>query len=452
MSIPERFSLTKGAKKIFVNSGYLFFEKILNMGLSFIVSIYVVRYLGPEEYGLWQYSISLVALIMPLGRLGTTHLAIRDLVLSSNEERKCEILGTVFTLMFITGIIGAIIISFIGSQIETEKVVIVLIIIASTELFFQGLEVFDYWFQSKVLSKYSVLAKSAAQVTVTLLKLFFVFFDLGLILISFTVVIGGIIRSTLYIYFYLKKNESITKWKFDSFYAKNLLKNSWPLIISGLSLAIYMKIDQVMLRNMVSAVAVGNYAVAVKLSGIWYFIPMSVISSVFPSIINSKKDSLRKYNNRLQYLYTILVFIAFIIAVPMTFLSDFLVQFLFGSEYIDAGKVLSIHIWAGIFVFMGVARSKWIINENYQFYGMLFNIIGAVTNVLLNLIFIPKYGIVGAAWATVISQALSAWFLAIFVKETRIAFFMHSKAMLNTILLYPVYTSIKEVYEEAVGN
>lgn len=450
MALIDRLGLKSGASKILINSGYLFFEKFLNLGLAFIVSIYVIRYLGPEKYGLWQYSVSLVALILPLGRLGTPHLAIRDLVLKDDDQsQKRKILGSIFTLMLSAGIVGAILISVIGFKVNPDKVVRILILIASTELIFQGFEVFDYWFQSKVLSKYSVIAKSVAQVLVTLLKVVFVFFDLGLILISATLIIGGVIRGFIYLYYYIREDESVLKWEFDKVYVINLLRNSWPLIISGLSLAIYMKIDQVMIRNILGDIEVGNYAVAAKLSEIWYFIPMSVISSVFPSIINSKKESISKYNKRMQYLYNILSFIAFCIAIPMTFLSDSIVKLLFGIEFIEAGTVLSIHIWAGIFVFMGVARSKWIVNENYQFYGMIFNVIGAFVNVVLNLFLIPQFGILGAAWATVISLALSGWLLALCVQKTRIAFYMNSKAIMNTILVFPVIKSVKQIYRDS---
>ena len=202
-------------------------------------------------------------------------------------------------------------------------------------------------------------------------------------------------------------------------------------IISGLSLAIYMKVNQVMLKEMSDAVSVGNYAVTVKLSELWYFIPMTIASSVFPSIISSREHSKEKYYNRLQYFYDIMVAMAFLIAIPMTFLSEIIIELLFGTEYKLAGAIVSIHMWSGIFVFLGVARGKWIITENFQFYGMIFTITGAVVNVVLNLLFIPEYGGIGAALAIVVSQALSAWLLAGLFEKTRSAFKQHSVSFLH---------------------
>ena len=175
---------------------------------------------------------------------------------------------------------------------------------------------------------------------------------------------------------------------------------------------------------------------------------MVVISSVFPSIIRSKNESLKKYYNRLQQLHSVMAAMAIFIAVVITICSQFLVVVLYGEEFSSAGIVLSIHVWAGIFVFLGVVRSKWIVNENYQIYGMIFNLSGAIVNILLNVFFIPRYGILGAAWATVISQALSATFLAILFHKTRVMFFMHIKSITGVLLLFPAYKDIKEIYHQ----
>jgi len=154
--------------------------------------------------------------------------------------------------------------------------------------------------------------------------------------------------------------------KFKRETAVSLLKDSWPLILSSMVIAIYMKIDQVMIKEMLDAEAVGNYAAAVRLSEAWYFIPMVISSSLFPAIINAKKISEKLYYDRLQKLYNLMVWMAISIALPMTFLSDWIVNLLYGAKYSEAGDVLMIHIWAGVFVFLGVASGKWFVAENLQ--------------------------------------------------------------------------------------
>jgi len=440
----KSINFSSGFKKILSNTGYLFGEKVFNMGLSLLVGIWVARYLGPGDFGLWQYANSLVGLVTTVATLGTTNIVIRDLV-NEPEEEEDRILGTSFILMLGAGAVAAIIIIGVGFWLNNETVTRWLIVIASVNLILVAFNAFDYWFQSKVLSKYSVYARTIAQVVVSVLKVLFILLSLSVIYFAMTVIVGGILRSIVWLYSYEKQEKKVTNWGFDPDYAKGLLKDSWPLILSGLSVAVYMKIDQVMLKSMMDANAVGNYAVAVRVSELWYFIPMTVASSVFPAIIQSKKDSIEKYHRRLQYLYDVMAGMAIAIAIPMTFLSDWLIQLLFGSEYALAGGVLAVHIWAGIFVFLGVARGKWIINENYQFYGMVCTVSGALANVVLNIWLIPLLGIMGAAWATVASQAIAAWLLGYFLQEIKISSKMIAKAIISSILIYPCYKSVKNI-------
>ena len=188
-----------------------------------------------------------------------------------------------------------------------------------------------------------------------------------------------------------------------------------------------MKIDQVMIKEMMNAEAVGQYAAAVRLSEAWYFIPMVIASSLFPAIINAKKQSKELYYARMQKLYDLMVWMAIAIALPMTFLSDWIVALLYGEQYNEAGSVLMIHIWAGIFVFLGVASGKWFLTENLQIFSTINTTIGAIVNILLNYILIKNIGIEGAAWATLISYFIAAYFGLLFFKKTRINFLIYQK-------------------------
>jgi O-antigen/teichoic acid export membrane protein len=211
--------------------------------------------------------------------------------------------------------------------------------------------------------------------------------------------------------------------------AKNLLKDSWPLILNLVFVSIYMRVDQVMIKEIMNSNAVGQYSAAVSLSQAWYFIPSIIGSSLFPAIVNAKNISNELYYDRLQKLYDLMVIFAIVIAIPMTFVSDFLVEILFGDEFVLTGKVLSIHVWAGVFVFLGVSTSKWILTENLQRYSSICLFIGMLSNIALNLIMIPSFGIVGAAVATIISQSISVLFAPLLFKKIRPSFFMMVKAL-----------------------
>jgi O-antigen/teichoic acid export membrane protein len=212
--------------------------------------------------------------------------------------------------------------------------------------------------------------------------------------------------------------------------AISLLKDSWPLILSGVVISVYMKIDQVMIKEMMNNEAVGQYSAALRLSEVWYFIPMVIANSLFPAIINAKNQSEKLYYDRLQKLYDFMTWMAIFIALPMTFLSDWLINLLFGEEYHQAGNVLMIHIWASVFVFLGVASSKWFISENLQKYSFYRTLTGAIINILLNYIMIPLYGILGAAMATLISQSIASYFFNITNKKLRYTFLLQTNAIL----------------------
>lgn len=441
------YSISKGFEKILSNTGFLVGEQVINMGLSFLVGIWVARYLGPEDLGLWQYAQSLVGLGTAVATLGASQIVVRDLV--NNPEDEGRILGTTFILIICSGVATSLVIGCVGWWQNEETLVRWLVVIASVNLLFQAFNVFDFWFQSKVLSKYSAYARTMAQIIISALKVTFIILGLTLIYFALTVVVASIIRALVWIYNYNKKSILIKDWHFDASYAQQLLINAWPLILTGVSTSIYMRIDQVMLKSMAGADAVGNYAVAVMISEMWYFIPISITSSVFPAIVNSSRDSESKYNNRLQLLYDAMAGVGVLIAIPITLLGDLLITILFGPEFNLASKVLVVYVWSAVFVFLGVARSSWLINENFQKFGMVFMVIGACSNIVLNVWLIPNYGIVGAAWATIFSQGLSSWFLTIIFAKTRIVFYMHTKSLVKALLIIPSFATFRQILTEA---
>lgn len=182
---------------------------------------------------------------------------------------------------------------------------------------------------------------------------------------------------------------------------------------------IYMRIDQIMIKHMMTNKDVGLYSSAVKLSEIWYFIPIIITSSLFPAIINAKQKNEELFTKRVQNLYDLVFWLAIIVAIPISIFSKQIIIIIFGKEYQMAYKVLAIYVWQGIFVSLGVANSKWLIIENLQIIVTLNTIVGAVSNVVLNFILIPKLGITGAAIATIISYGLAIFFFQIFFKKTR---------------------------------
>ena len=429
----------QGFMKYFKNTSWLFGEKILRMIVGLFVGIWVARYLGPEQFGLLSYAQSFVGLFTAFATLGLDGIVVRELV--KNDSRRAELIGTAFWLKFFGAfavlLILAIAINFTSNDTYTNTLVF---IIASATIF-QSFNVVDMYFQSKVMSKYVVYANIVTLFISSVIKVVLILNEAPLIAFAWVVLFDSFVLACGFIYFLLKNSAfSIKNLKFKRETAVSLLKDSWPLILSGIVISIYMKIDQIMIKEMLDSEAVGQYAAAVRLSEAWYFIPMVIASSLFPAIVNAKKISEELYYERLQRLYDLMLWMAIFIALPMIFLSDWLVDLLYGSQYNQSGDILMVHIWAGTLVFFGVVRHKWIIVQNLQKYEIYIDIIGAIANIIFNLFLIPIYGAMGAAYATLISYFVGSIGVSLFVKEFHISIFMYMKAF-----LYPVRVLRKDL-------
>jgi polysaccharide transporter, PST family len=414
---------------IIANIGWLFLDKIVRMGVGLYITLYIARYLGASQFGTFNYAIAFAAMFSPIATLGLDAVVIRYLV--NDVSSKQQILPTVFWLKLI-GSLGALFLS-VGSIYlfrHNDALTISLVAVLTGVGVVQTFDTIDIWFQSQVESKYTVVAKNSAFILTALLRVMLI--ESKAPLIAFA--IAGLVEAGLgalgLVILFKARGNTLNFWQGDTSLAKKLLKESWPLILSGLSIMIYMRIDQIMLGQMIGEKAVGIYSAATRISEIWYFIPTTIASSIAPSIYAAKKISEQVYYQKIRRFIRSMVFVAIIIAIPMTFLSSFVVTTLFGNEYIEAGGILAVHIWAAVFVFMGVATSPWFNAEELNHLSFHRTFLGAVINVGLNLVLIPAYGGIGASVATVISQAFASFLSNIISPETRTIFKVQLRALL----------------------
>lgn len=418
-----------GFLKYFKNTIWVLFEKILRITIGLFIGIWVVRYLGPNDFGVFSYVSSIVYFFIVISNLGLDGIVVRELIKSTEKEN--EFIGTAFSLKLIAAIITIFVVGiylFSSSIFDYRTSILAFIIISA--IVFQSFNVIDFYFQSKVLSKYVVYSHILCHLITSLIKIYLILLKAPLIAFGCVVFFEAFVTASGLVYFYYKTGNDFRKWKFDYVIAKYLLKNSWPFIFSGILIAIYMKIDQVMLNFMLGSEAVGIYAAAARLSEMWYFIPVTIASSLFPAIVNAKSISKELYESRLQHLYDLMVILSFTIAILFTFFSSTIVDLLFGGAYAKSAPILSVHIWSGVFVFIGVAGEKWLLNENYQIFFTTYTLVGSFMNIILNYLFISKYGIIGAAWATFIAQFIASYFCQWFFKKTRPNFYRMSKSLL----------------------
>jgi len=412
-------------------------EKIVRILISFVVTIFVVRYLGPKDFGLLSYAISFYGLFSAISILGLETITIRELV--KNPDKRDDLLGSVFLLRLLGGVCTIIFIAITLYFSGESTNISILILIVSSSAIFHSFSVVDYYFRAEVKAKYSVYVFFSAVLVVAIIKIMLIIFEAQLIYFAIAFSVEFILAAAGFMVVYRFNKLKLSGWRFNKKIAVSLLKDSWPLILSGLVVSVYMKVDQVMIKNMLNSEEVGFYAAAVKLSEAWYFIPVALTSSLFPAIVNAKKISEEFYNNRMQKLYDILAWLAIAIALPVSIFSSDIIRIIFGNEFISAAPVLTIYVWAGVAVFLGVASNQYLVNENYTKLSFFRTFIGMIFNVVLNFILIPKYGIVGAAVATLISYSV-ATFSLIFIKKT----FHQIVMMLKSIFLITFFQYLFE--------
>lgn len=403
--------LSPDLRQIISNVGWLSLEKVLSITINLTVGIYVIRYLGSVQFGQFSYCLSLVGMFEAIAKLGLDAIVLRTLV--KEEESTTDILGTALILKLLGSLATWMLIFGVTQAMKSDPQVNWMIMVIALGLILRPTEVIDFWFRSQVRAKPVALVRSLKLLIGSAIKISFIALGYSLTAFVWLLLAEEILRAlgTVLIYWRFSRlnpvpSLSLSRWTFNFARAKEMLQDSWPLILSGVMITIYMKIDQVMLGNMASNEAVGNYAAAVKFSEVWYFFPMAICTSIFPSIIQAKQKSDRAYYAKLQQLYDLMAWLSLVIAVVMTFASGLLVQTILGTEYLAAGHILALHIWAGPFVFLGVARSQWLMAENLTRLSFACTSLGMVANLALNFWLIPAYGGSGAAIATVISYGV----------------------------------------------
>jgi PST family polysaccharide transporter len=408
------------------------FERIVNMTIRFFVGVWVVRYLGPDHYGVYSYVLSLAVLFETFTALGLDNIVVREC--SRDRVRNDKVLATAFWLRFGGAVVGYAAVASTVLSLEESWLVQIAVLIIACRMFFNTSLIADFWFQSQIQSKYSVYVRGTASAVAAGLQVAAILADLGVLVFIAILVVRSAVQALGFAIAMRQRGPSLRRLLPSAQLGRRLLRDAWPLMISAFSTMVYMKVDQIMLRSMVGEAEVGIYASAVKLSEVWYFLPMAIANSVFPEIVRSREQvSPERYQRRLQRFYDALAALAYGVAIPVSLLAPVLVPLLFGQEYAGAVPTLQIHVWSFVFIALGVGRGKWLVAENMTKIAMGATVLGALTNVGINWFVIPNHGGIGAAWATMISYAIYAYFALALVAKTRFTFWQLSKAIVAPV-------------------
>jgi O-antigen/teichoic acid export membrane protein len=391
----------------FDNIFWLASEKAIQFLVALFVGAYVARYLGPGQYGLLGYAQSVISIALVVATLGIDNIVVRELVL--NPTKRNDYLSAAAFLRFTTGMVFVSLTAIYWRLFASSDSGSLLILIMMLCVPLSAISVLALDLQAIVASKHVVFATTSQSLVGSLLRLLSTFAKLPTVMFAWL----GTLDALLFGAILWRRHRSVTQPVQLCFprlaILTLLLREGWPIFLSSVSVILYMRMAQIMLKAMHGDLETGIYIAAVRLSELWHFIPMVICSSIYPSLLRTRDTNPTNYVAKTQLLYDALFIVGLALTLLFTFLATPIIRILFGSDYLAAAPVLQVHIWSTIAVFLGVASGQWLLAESLQIVGLVTTIIGLATNFGLNLLLIPTYGAVGAATATSISYTVATF-------------------------------------------
>lgn len=436
--IQKRLEGRQTLQRVINNSGWMFFDKVFRMGVGFLVAVWVTRYLGPEQFGLLSYSTAFVSLFAAVANLGLYGIVVRDIV--RHPENREEIIGTALFLKCIGGffcLLLSLAVIFLVRHGDSQVHWLVGIIAAG--MIFQSLDVFDFWFQSQLQSKYTSFANIPGFVAMTIVRITLIISGASLVAFAWAAFFDLLLAGVGLLSAYQLATRRLGSLRVNRKLAGRLLSDSWPVIFAGLMLMVYSRIDQVMIGQMLDEKSVGFYAAAVKLAELWYFFPTLILNSMLGMIVAAKEEGENIYYHRLQQVFDVMAIVSYLFILPLALFSGKIMVFMYGDAYASAAPVLTVYVVSGIFVFLGHTREYWVTVENITRFSMYSTAVGAILNILLNFVLIPVYGNLGAAYATLVSLVMAGYLVNAFHGKTRRIFGLQTRAL----FLVSLFTRLK---------
>lgn len=425
--IKSKSNLSPTKKKIAKNIYWATLGKVVGMLAQLFVGILVARYLGPEQYGLMNYVISYVAIFEVISEFGLSNIEIREL--SSNKNNINKILGSAFIVRLIFTIIAYLLLAISLILYKADTFTTTMILVYGLYIFTKCFIVIRNYFTSIILNEYVVKTEIFRTFLGALIKVILLLIHAPLAWFILAVAFDGFIVASGYIYNYHKKVGKIREWSFDKKEALYLAKEGFPLLLSSAAIIVYNKIDQVMIGNMINNTHVGYYATAEKFLSLILFIPQILVQTVTPLLVQKYEIDYQAYLKMRKEFIGIVVWTAIIISACVSICSYWLVYLTFGDTYILAVPVLSIIAWKTVGNALSETSGQLIILEKKQKWAVFRNLIGCLLNISLNLVLIPKLGIIGSAWVSLITIFASGLFANSIIPSYRFIFKDQIKAI-----------------------
>ena len=396
-------------RRVAANSGWLLFDRLLRALFGLLVGAWVARHLGPAHFGMLAYVLAYVALFQPFANLSADAIVVRSI--AQEPRLAAEVLGTAFALRTAFGIVCWLLAVACAALIGDEgSQLTVLTAVVGGTLLFQAADVVDLWFQSQTQSRRTVVAKLVAFAVSTGAKVALILADAPLFAFAVVTALEGLLSATAMLVAY-RRYRTAEAWAPTKVGGRAILAECWPFMLSGFAIMVYMRIDQIMIKEMLSAQELGLYAAVLPISQFWQVIPLTIATSIGPLIARQRTADVAGFNRSMVLAFRAFFCLGVVSALATYAISGWLVPRLFGAAYASAVLILDLHAISNIFCFLGIAHGLWLVNERHFAVRLYGTLLAGVATVALNVILLPRIGLAGACIAAIAAQAIAAFFI-----------------------------------------
>ncbi|ROT97990.1 flippase [Histidinibacterium lentulum] len=424
----SRALLTAPRRLILRSGGWLIAKQIASLANGLLIAVFVARHLGPEGYGVLSYALSLVAVVAPLTTLGMRNLSLREYKMHPDEAH--TILGTVTAIRFAGAAVTVLIVYAVARAypIPHENIAILCAILAGAALV-KSIDTIQEYFIAQQDPKPFVVFSVAVMSVFACVKIGLILMGSGVDAFILAQAAQGAVSGLGALMAYRRRTRGLPGPRIETARAWRYLRQGFPLMLGALSAVIYLKSDILMLSYMAGQETTGIYAVAARLAEAWYVLPTAMATALFPRMVDLRDSAPERYALRVQDALDSFAAFGTLIAASSLFWAGPAVAFLFGADYAASTTVLQIYAWVGIVFATRALIHRWLLVEGIFWASAMIHATGAVANVALNLVLIPRFGAEGAAVATVISYTLAPILLAPVVPALREPARMQLKAI-----------------------
>lgn len=404
------------SNRIFTNAKWIIGCKIVQSLMQLVIGMLSARYLGPANFGLINYAASIAAIVTPIMTLGFPNTLVQEYVGNPNHEG--EILGTHLLMNLLSAMACMVgVVSFAAVANPGEQITILVCALYSVSLFSQALEMIQYWFQAKLLSKYSSLAMLCAYIVLSAYKIWLLVSGKSVYWFALSHAVEYGVAGLLMLIAYKKLGTQ--KMQVSLALARKLINKSRYYIVSSMMVMLFGRIAGIILVQICGEIENGFYAAAVTCTSITGFVFSAIIDTSRPVVLESRKKSIEVFEQNVSRVYSMIIWLSLLQSVFFTVFAWLIVSVLYGENYLPAIPVLQILVWSTAFSYMGVVRNIWILGEEKHNILWLINLSGAIASILLNFLLIPAWGACGAAVASVLTQIFTNMVMGFILKPVR---------------------------------